>query len=131
MSNNTIDNGNNIDSNINNYIAAAPTAPPDGGGPMSMKRERSSIEVNAGDPNNDDASQQSTPASVNGPEPKKRKSAPGSRGVANLTPEQLAKKRANGMVPLLSLGTIHSTHSHPYPHTHTNTANPTHALCCS
>jgi len=27
---------------------------------------------------------------------KKRKAAPGSRGVANLTPEQLAKKRANG-----------------------------------
>lgn len=28
---------------------------------------------------------------------KKRKPGPGSRGVANLTPEQLAKKRANGM----------------------------------
>lgn len=28
--------------------------------------------------------------------PKKRKTVPGSRGVANLTPEQLAKKRANG-----------------------------------
>lgn len=28
---------------------------------------------------------------------KKRKGGPGSRGVANLTPEQLAKKRANGM----------------------------------
>lgn len=27
---------------------------------------------------------------------KKRKAVPGSRGVANLTPEQLAKKRANG-----------------------------------
>lgn len=27
---------------------------------------------------------------------KKRKGGPGSRGVANLTPEQLAKKRANG-----------------------------------
>ena len=28
---------------------------------------------------------------------KRRKNGPGSRGVANLTPEQLAKKRANGM----------------------------------
>ena len=27
---------------------------------------------------------------------KKRKTGPGHRGVANLTPEQLAKKRANG-----------------------------------
>jgi hypothetical protein len=27
---------------------------------------------------------------------KKKKTGPGSRGVANLTPEQLAKKRANG-----------------------------------
>lgn len=47
----------------------------------------------------DAASRQSTPASANGPEPslKKRKTMPGSRGVANLTPEQLAKKRANGM----------------------------------
>jgi hypothetical protein len=29
---------------------------------------------------------------------KKRRTGPGSRGVANLTPEQLAKKRANGML---------------------------------
>jgi hypothetical protein len=29
---------------------------------------------------------------------KRRKTGPGSRGVANLTPEQLAKKRANGNV---------------------------------
>ena len=28
---------------------------------------------------------------------KKKKTGPGSRGVANLTPEQLAKKRENGM----------------------------------
>lgn len=28
---------------------------------------------------------------------KKRRTGPGSRGVANLTPAQLAKKRANGM----------------------------------
>lgn len=40
----------------------------------------------------------STPGSASGPEVKKRKTVPGSRGVANLTPEQLAKKRANGMV---------------------------------
>lgn len=32
---------------------------------------------------------------------KKRKGGPGSRGVANLTPEQLAKKRANGTFNLL------------------------------
>ncbi|KAK0732627.1 hypothetical protein B0T21DRAFT_452185 [Apiosordaria backusii] len=32
---------------------------------------------------------------TNGSNTKKRKTAPGSRGVANLTPEQLAKKRAN------------------------------------
>lgn len=33
---------------------------------------------------------------------KKKKTGPGSRGVANLTPDQLAKKRANGewMIPL-------------------------------
>lgn len=30
---------------------------------------------------------------------KKRRTGPGSRGVANLTPEQLAKKRANGRWP--------------------------------
>ncbi|KAK1528344.1 BZIP transcription factor [Colletotrichum paranaense] len=34
---------------------------------------------------------------------KKRRVGPGSRGVANLTPEQLAKKRANGEHKLLSL----------------------------
>lgn len=32
---------------------------------------------------------------------KKLKTGPGSRGVANLTPEQLAKKRANGTAPSL------------------------------
>lgn len=31
---------------------------------------------------------------------KKRRTGAGSRGVANLTPEQLAKKRANGMLLL-------------------------------
>lgn len=30
------------------------------------------------------------------PDSKKKKTGPGSRGVANLTPDQLAKKRANG-----------------------------------
>lgn len=62
-----------------------------------MKRERAADRVSMGADPGDDASQRSTPASLNGPETKKRKSAPGSRGVANLTPEQLAKKRANGM----------------------------------
>lgn len=33
---------------------------------------------------------------------KKKKTGPGSRGVANLTPEQLAKKRENGMYGLLT-----------------------------
>lgn len=33
------------------------------------------------------------------PDSKKRRTGPGSRGVANLTPEQLAKKRANGAYP--------------------------------
>lgn len=38
-----------------------------------------------------------TPSSTDaGPSAKKRKTARGSRGVANLTPEQLARKRANG-----------------------------------
>jgi hypothetical protein len=38
-----------------------------------------------------------TPSSTDaGPSVKKRKTARGSRGVANLTPEQLARKRANG-----------------------------------
>ena len=32
---------------------------------------------------------------------KKKKIGPGSRGVANLTPEQLAKKRENGMSTFL------------------------------
>lgn len=46
--------------------------------------------------------------SVQGSAAKKKKTAQGSRGVANLTPEQLAKKRANGMLwlyisPLLFL----------------------------
>lgn len=34
-------------------------------------------------------------SSFGGPS-KKKKTGPGSRGVANLTPDQLAKKRANG-----------------------------------
>lgn len=38
----------------------------------------------------------STPADDGGAGRKKKKTGPGSRGVANLTPEQLAKKRANG-----------------------------------
>ncbi|KAI3398773.1 hypothetical protein diail_8640 [Diaporthe ilicicola] len=65
-----------------------------------VKRERT-IDGGATSPaQSPGASQQSTPAPSyahgNGPESKKRKSAaPGSRGVANLTPEQLAKKRAN------------------------------------
>lgn len=33
---------------------------------------------------------------------KKRRTGPSSRGVANLTPEQLAKKRANGMPSYMS-----------------------------
>lgn len=32
---------------------------------------------------------------------KKKKTGPGSRGVANLTPEQLAKKRANGELQVM------------------------------
>lgn len=66
-----------------------------------MKRERATDAVTTSPAQSPAASQQSTPApsyaSGPGPEAKKRKSAaPGSRGVANLTPEQLAKKRANG-----------------------------------
>lgn len=38
-------------------------------------------------------------ADADGPASKKRKIAAGARGVANLTPEQLAKKRANGEFP--------------------------------
>lgn len=63
-----------------------------------VKRERAAIEVATSPPAlSQSDSQRSTPAASQGPDVKKRKSAPGSRGVANLTPEQLAKKRANGM----------------------------------
>lgn len=72
------------------------------GEPLSagVKRERAADGANS-PAQSPSASQQSTPAPSyghgQGPESKKRKSAaPGSRGVANLTPEQLAKKRANG-----------------------------------
>ncbi|POS77780.1 BZIP transcription factor [Diaporthe helianthi] len=65
-----------------------------------MKRERATDTAATSPAQSPAASQRSTPApsygSGPGPEAKKRKSAaPGSRGVANLTPEQLAKKRAN------------------------------------
>lgn len=67
-----------------------------------VKRERAADVATTSPAQSPSASQQSTPAPSyghgHGPEAKKRKSAaPGSRGVANLTPEQLAKKRANGM----------------------------------
>lgn len=78
-----------------NAVTAASPAPSGRG--SAVKRECPAIEVNTSLPAQDDASRHSTPASANGPEPKKRKTMPGSRGVANLTPEQLAKKRANGM----------------------------------
>lgn len=66
-----------------------------------VKRERTTDGAATSPAQSPAASQQSTPAPSyvhgSGPEAKKRKSAaPGSRGVANLTPEQLAKKRANG-----------------------------------
>ncbi|KAK7748080.1 hypothetical protein SLS53_001332 [Cytospora paraplurivora] len=62
---------------------------------VGVKRERA-IEVATSPPAlSQSDSQRSTPAASQGPDVKKRKSAPGSRGVANLTPEQLAKKRAN------------------------------------
>jgi hypothetical protein len=48
-----------------------------------VKREASAVDT--ADTDGDDARQK-----------KKKKTGPGSRGVANLTPEQLAKKRANG-----------------------------------
>jgi hypothetical protein len=38
----------------------------------------------------------SSPATNDESAKRRKKSGPGSRGVANLTPEQLAKKRANG-----------------------------------
>ena len=40
-------------------------------------------------------SQHGTPHSTTNPKKRRASGAPGSRGVANLTPEQLAKKRAN------------------------------------
>lgn len=64
-----------------------------------LKRERPSV-VEVSTRTSVDAAGEtraSTPGSASGPEAKKRKTVPGSRGVANLTPEQLAKKRANGM----------------------------------
>ncbi|KAJ4423457.1 hypothetical protein N0V82_001930 [Gnomoniopsis sp. IMI 355080] len=78
----------------NHNAVSAPSPAPSGRG-SAVKRERPAVEVNTSVPPHDDASRHSTPASANGPEPKKRKTMPGSRGVANLTPEQLAKKRAN------------------------------------
>lgn len=80
----------------NNNAVSAPSPALSGRG-SAVKRERPAVEVNTSVAPHDDASRHSTPASANGPEPKKRKTMPGSRGVANLTPEQLAKKRANGM----------------------------------
>lgn len=71
-----------------------------------VKRERTIDGAITSPAQSPSASQQSTPAPSyghgHGPDSKKRKSAaPGSRGVANLTPEQLAKKRANGTFKLM------------------------------
>lgn len=60
-----------------------------------------------------DAINPSSPAGNDESAKRRKKSGPGSRGVANLTPEQLAKKRANGecsislMLPLASLVACH------------------------
>lgn len=43
---------------------------------------------------------------------KKKKTGPGSRGVANLTPEQLAKKRENGTYSLLTYICCHIFSKH-------------------
>lgn len=43
-----------------------------------------------------DAVDPSSPAAGDDSAKRRKKVGPGSRGVANLTPEQLAKKRANG-----------------------------------
>lgn len=67
-------------------------APPTPGGGYDDTASRSGTKRDATDaptPGGDD--------SAGGGARKKKKTGPGSRGVANLTPEQLAKKRANGM----------------------------------
>lgn len=81
-----------------------------------VKRERA-IEVATSPPAMSQSdSQRSTPAASQAPEVKKRKSAPGSRGVANLTPEQLAKKRANGMcITIYILSYMFPVTSHSAP----------------
>lgn len=63
-------------------------APVGGGGPddgAGAKRDAETANVVGSPAAGDDGSAR-----------KKKKTGPGSRGVANLTPEQLAKKRANG-----------------------------------
>lgn len=80
----------------NTHINAASPAATDGGAQPGLKRERPAVESQSGGLDDEPSRHSTTSASANGPESKKRKTAPGSRGVANLTPEQLAKKRANG-----------------------------------
>ncbi|KAH9908072.1 hypothetical protein F4778DRAFT_460765 [Xylariomycetidae sp. FL2044] len=69
------------------------------------------------DPDPDDASaaqDQQLSTAPDDQRSKKRRTGPGARGVANLTPEQLAKKRANGMPPSpLPPGLTHHHHRHP------------------
>jgi hypothetical protein len=47
---------------------------------------------------------------------RKKRTTPGGRGVANLTPEQLAKKRANGASKLASHDVDIYTHTHTHTH---------------
>jgi hypothetical protein len=67
-----------------------------GGGQAATKR---GVPSDAGSPagsGNDLADGRADGGTADGKAPKKRRMGPGSRGVANLTPEQLEKKRANG-----------------------------------
>lgn len=64
--------------------------------PDRARRQRQQSEPGAGAPSSDNTPSDTTNTNTTSTTTKKRKNGPGSRGVANLTPEQLAKKRANG-----------------------------------
>lgn len=88
-------------STSDSITAASPVPPPSRStrnAESGLRRERdqaaSDLDTPVGAGSHHYTSSNASPAA---PESKKRKAAPGSRGVANLTPEQLAKKRANGM----------------------------------
>ncbi|CAJ2511535.1 Uu.00g071600.m01.CDS01 [Anthostomella pinea] len=61
----------------------------------SPHKRRLSLDYDAQSPDSNTSSRDNVSAAADEQRTKRRRTAPGSRGVANLTPEQLAKKRAN------------------------------------